>query len=109
MKAPPMRMKSFGLRRVRRRNQSIKHRPALAAKHLVQKQRLRLDADVNMMLKPWQVPVSDLTRVQAVTPRALLSHTSGADDGFGFPGYRQPHDHDQRQLSGRHFGRPNGS
>jgi CubicO group peptidase (beta-lactamase class C family) len=60
---------------------------ALAAMHLVQKQRLKLDADVNTMLKTWQVPVSDLTRVQAVTPRSLLSHTSGADDGFGFPGY----------------------
>lgn len=60
---------------------------ALAAIHLVQTQRLSLDADVNTILKSWRVPSSELTRNQAVTPRALLSHTSGADDGFGFPGY----------------------
>ena len=60
---------------------------ALAAMRLVQEHRLNLDADVNSMLKSWQVPKSALTRSQAVTPRSLFSHTSGADDGFGFEGY----------------------
>lgn len=60
---------------------------ALAAMRLVQEHRLNLDADVNSMLKSWHVPKSELTRSQAVTPRSLFSHTSGADDGFGFEGY----------------------
>jgi CubicO group peptidase (beta-lactamase class C family) len=50
---------------------------AMAAVKLAQDGRLDLDADVN----------TDLTRAQPVTPRALFSHTSGSDDGFGFPGY----------------------
>jgi len=54
---------------------------------LVQEQRLSLDVDVNTLLKAWRVPASELTRGQPVTPRSLFSHTSGADDGFGFPGY----------------------
>lgn len=61
---------------------------ALAAMHLVHVNKLSLDADVNIFLKSWQVPRSEWTRTQAVTPRSLLSHTSGADDGFGFPGYK---------------------
>ncbi len=60
---------------------------ALAAMRLAQAGQLDLDADVNSMLKSWQVPKSAHTRLQAVTPRSLFSHTSGADDGFGFPGY----------------------
>jgi CubicO group peptidase (beta-lactamase class C family) len=60
---------------------------ALAAMRLVQERRLNLDADVNSILKSWHVPSSPLTRNQAVTPRSLFSHTSGANDGFGFPGY----------------------
>jgi len=60
---------------------------AMAAVRLTQDGRLDLDADVNTYLKSWKVPSSDLTRHQAVTPRSLFSHTSGSDDGFGFPGY----------------------
>lgn len=60
---------------------------ALAAMRLVQERRLALDADVNTILKSWRVPSSELTRDRPVTPRALFSHTSGSDDGFGFPGY----------------------
>ncbi len=33
------------------------------------------------------MPESAHTRGRPVTPRSLFSHTSGADDGFGFPGY----------------------
>ena len=60
---------------------------AMAGVRLAQDRRLDLDADVNTLLKSWQVPASDHTRGYPVTPRALFSHTSGADDGFGFPGY----------------------
>ncbi len=60
---------------------------AMAAMRLVQDRRLDLDADVNTGLRSWKVPDSDFTRGHPVTPRSLFSHTSGADDGFGFPGY----------------------
>ena len=54
---------------------------AMAAMRLVDEHRLSLDDDINTILKSWQVPS------HSVTPRSLMSHTSGADDGFGFPGY----------------------
>lgn len=60
---------------------------ALAAMRLVQEQRLDLDADINTILKSWRVPESELNHDRPVTPRSLFSHTSGSDDGFGFPGY----------------------
>lgn len=60
---------------------------AIAVLSLAQEGRLALDADINASLRSWKVPDTEHTRTQPVTWRSLLSHTSGADDGFGFPGY----------------------
>lgn len=60
---------------------------AMAAVRLAQEGRFSLDDDINSLLKSWKVPEAPWSAMQRVTPRSLLSHTSGADDGFGFPGY----------------------
>jgi CubicO group peptidase (beta-lactamase class C family) len=60
---------------------------AMAALRLAQEGLFSLDDDVNTLLKSWEVPASALTAEAPVTPRSLFSHSSGADDGFGFPGY----------------------
>ena len=60
---------------------------AMAAVRLAQEGRFSLDDDINSLLKSWKVPEASWSTTQRVTPRSLLSHTSGADDGFGFPGY----------------------
>jgi CubicO group peptidase (beta-lactamase class C family) len=89
---------------------------AMAAVRLSQEGRLNLDADVNSILTSWKVPASEHTRTQPVTPRSLFSHTSGADDGFGFPGYAPEATrptavqviagHPSANASGVKFGRP---
>ena len=60
---------------------------AMASLRAVQEGRFRLDQDINTILRSWKLPARDGAAGEIVTPRMLMSHTSGTDDGFGFPGY----------------------
>ena len=60
---------------------------AMASLRAIQDGRFRLDQDINTILKSWRLPPRDGAKGEIVTPRMLMSHTSGSDDGFGYPGY----------------------
>ena len=62
---------------------------AVAAAVLADRGQLDLDADVEQSLHSWKLPRLVKSGSQPITPRMLLSHTSGLDDGLGFPGYEQ--------------------
>jgi CubicO group peptidase (beta-lactamase class C family) len=52
---------------------------AVTALNLAEKGKLDLDENINKKLVGWKVPENEFTKIQKVTLRRLLSHTSGLD------------------------------
>jgi CubicO group peptidase (beta-lactamase class C family) len=59
---------------------------AMTALRLVELGKLSLDEDVNLKLRIWTLPASEVMQGEKVTLRRLLSHTAGITV-HGFPGY----------------------
>jgi CubicO group peptidase (beta-lactamase class C family) len=60
---------------------------AMASLKAVQERRFTLDQNINAILRSWKLPDGPFTAAQPVTPRTLMSHTSGIEGGFGTPGF----------------------
>jgi CubicO group peptidase (beta-lactamase class C family) len=50
---------------------------AAMALHLVERERLSIDGDVNEKLVSWKVPENEFTKLEKVTVRRILSHSAG--------------------------------
>lgn len=59
---------------------------AMAALHLVEQGKLKLDGDVNNQLKSWKLPENEFTKEHKVSLRQLLNHSGGVNV-HGFHGY----------------------
>jgi CubicO group peptidase (beta-lactamase class C family) len=60
---------------------------AMLSLKAVQEKKFSLDQDINTILKSWKLPMGQFAGSGPVTPRMLMSHTSGMGDAYGFPGY----------------------
>src|SRR5580698_3584458 len=50
---------------------------AMASLRAVQQNKFGLDQDINTILRSWMLPVGHFSSTMPVTPRTLMSHTSG--------------------------------
>ncbi|WP_108245018.1 serine hydrolase domain-containing protein [Muricauda brasiliensis] len=61
---------------------------SVAAFKLIEKNKFSLNENVNSKLKRWQVPDNQFTKIEKVTARRIMSHTSGLSTS-GFQGYNK--------------------